>query len=154
MAKLLSLPFFIAHTRTTVTVERREGPEPTSTSPGDEENARGWGVLVTNEGILGQPVRTKYVASNSVQCHPPAASQQMDLFLSLQACELGQGTRERRPSRAHSKEKKPGRRTGAGYNIYDKVTHDWFEVVGKELQNPAISGRELSIIWDETGGLC
>ena len=28
------------------------------------------------------------------------------------------------------------------YNIYDKVTH-WFEVIGKELQNPAILAENV-----------
>jgi len=35
------------------------------------------------------------------------------------------------------------------YNIYDKVTH-WFEVIGKELQNPAILAENVYNM-DETG---
>lgn len=35
------------------------------------------------------------------------------------------------------------------YNIYDKVTH-WFDVIGKELQNPAILAENVYNM-DETG---
>lgn len=35
------------------------------------------------------------------------------------------------------------------YNIYDKVTH-WFDVIGKELQNPAILAENIYNM-NETG---
>ena len=93
---------------------------------------------------LGQPVRMKYIASiafSATRQRPPA-----DRPLKPPGVNWAKALERRRPELIARKARP---QDWNRYNIYDKVTQ-WFEVIGKELQNPAILAENVYNM-DETG---
>lgn len=93
---------------------------------------------------LGQPVRMKYIASiafSATRQRPLA-----DSPLKPPGVNWAKALERRRPELIARKARP---QDWNRYNIYDKVTH-WFEVIGKELQNPAILAENVYNM-DETG---
>jgi hypothetical protein len=81
---------------------------------------------------LGQPVRMKYIAAIAFSAtrQRPAA----DRPPKPPGVNWAKGLERRRPELTARKNRP---QDWSRYNIYDKVVH-WFEVIGKELQNPAV----------------
>lgn len=93
---------------------------------------------------LGQPVRMKYIASIAYSATRQRAL--ADRPLKPPGVNWAKALERRRPELIARKNRP---QDWNWYNIHDKVTH-WFEVIGKELQNPAILAENVYNM-DETG---